>query len=274
MTGKAAMEFGDLPGLSIQDVMDQALIFLIVSLRFGAFLLAAPFFGSRMVPLPIRIVFTATLAAFLMGRVAVPSVDDLTTFRVLPIIAQELAIGLTAGLLLTILFSAVALAGEKVAATAGLSFAFQIDPNSGGQTPLISQIFTLFLTVVFLSLNGHIVAFAILIESYTFAPIGAGINYLALFQVGEVAGATMFATAARLMLPVVTVLFLVNITIGLITRSAPTLNLFSFGFPITLLAVFLLLFLFAAPLGFAFQDLVISALGDLGDLLRGAALGQ
>jgi hypothetical protein len=50
--------------------------------------------------------------------------------------------------------------------------------------------------------------------------------------------------------------------------------LFSFGFPITLLAVFLLLFLFAAPLGFAFQDLVISALGDLGDLLRGAALGQ
>ena len=45
MTGKAAMEFGNLPGLSIQDVMDQALSFLIVSLRFGAFLLAAPFFG-------------------------------------------------------------------------------------------------------------------------------------------------------------------------------------------------------------------------------------
>ena len=43
MTGKAAMEFGNLPGLSIQDVMDQALSFLIVSLRFGAFLLAAPF---------------------------------------------------------------------------------------------------------------------------------------------------------------------------------------------------------------------------------------
>ena len=52
MTGKAAMEFGNLPGLSIQDVMDQALSFLIVSLRFGAFLFAAPFFGSRIVPLP------------------------------------------------------------------------------------------------------------------------------------------------------------------------------------------------------------------------------
>ena len=268
------MGFNDPPGLSIQDIMDQALIFLVVSLRFGAFLLAAPFFGSRMVPLPIRIVFAASLAAFLLGRVSVPSIDDLTTVRVLPIIAQELAIGLSAGLLLTILFSAVALAGEKIAATAGLSFAFQIDPNSGGQTPLISQIYTLFLTVVFLSLNGHIVAFAILIESYTLAPIGAGINYSALFQVGEVAGATMFATAARLMLPIVMVLFLVNITIGVITRSAPTLNLFSFGFPITLISVFLLLFLSAAPMGYAFQDLVVSALEDLGDLLRGAALGQ
>ena len=84
----------------------------------------------------------------------------------------------------------------------------------------------------------------------------------------------MFATAARLMLPIVTVLFLVNIAIGVITRSAPTLNLFSFGFPITLFAVFMLLFLSAAPLGFAFQDLVSAALVDLGDLMRGAALGQ
>lgn len=268
------MDFGYLPGLDIQDVMDQALAFLIVSLRIGAFLLSAPFFGSRMIPLPVRIVFGASLAAFLLGRVAVPSIDDLTSLAVLPIIAQELALGLSAGLVLTILFAAVAIAGEKIAATAGLSFASQIDPNSGGQMPLVSQIFTLFLTVVFLSINGHLVAFAILIESYTFAPIGAGINYSALFQVGEIAGATMFETAARLMLPIVTVLFLVNITIGVITRSAPTLNLFSFGFPITLLAVFLLLFLSAAPLGFAFQDLIASALGDLSDLLRGAALGQ
>lgn len=266
--------FGYLPGLEIQDLMDQALIFLVLSLRIGSFLLAAPFFGSRMIPLPVRIVFTAALAAFLMGRVAVPAIDDLTTLRVLPIIAQELALGLSAGLLLTILFSAVALAGEKIAATAGLSFASQVDPNSGGQTPLVSQILTLFLTVVFLSLNGHLVAFAILMESYSFAPIGAGIDYAALFEVGETAGATMFATAVRLMLPIVTVLFLVNVSIGIITRSAPQLNLFSFGFPITLLAVFVLLFLSAGPLGYAFQDLVSNALNALDDLLRRAALGQ
>lgn len=268
------MGYGALPGLAIQDIMDQALIFLILLLRFGAFLLSAPFFGSRMISLPVRVVFSASLAAFLIGRVSVPPIEDLTSLLVLPIIAQELALGLSAGLLLTILFAAVALAGEKIAATSGLSFAFQIDPNSGGQMPLISQIFTLFLTIVFLSMNGHLVVFAIIIESYSFAPIGAGVNYEALFTVGELAGSTMFATAAQLMLPIVTVLFLVNIAIGVITRSAPTLNLFSFGFPITLFAVFILLFLSAVPLGFAFQDLVAAALLDLGDLMRGAVLGQ
>lgn len=266
--------FGELPGLALQALLDQALIFLILTLRIGAFLLSAPFFGSRMIPLPVRIVFSAALAAFLVGRVAVPTIDTLTTFRVLPIIAQEIAIGLSAGLLLTILFAAVALAGEKIAGTAGLSFAFQIDPNSGGQMPLVSQVFTLFLTVVFLSANGHLAAFAMLLESYNLTPIGTGTDYLQLLAIGEIAGGKMFVTATHLMLPIVTALFLVNITIGVITRSAPTLNLFSFGFPITLLAGFLLLLLYTAPLGFAFRDLVIEALDDLGDLLRGARLGN
>lgn len=268
------MGYGELPGLAIQDLMDQALIFLIVSLRIGAFLLSAPFFGSRMIPLPVRIVFSAALAAFLMGRVVVPPIEPLTTLSVLHIVAQELAIGLSAGLLLTISFAAVALAGEKIASTAGLSFAFQIDPNSGGQMPLIGQLFTLFLTIIFLSLNGHLVAFAILMESYNFMPIGAGVDYVTLFKLGENAGATMFATAAHLMLPIVTVLFLVNVSIGIITRSAPTLNLFSFGFPITLIVVFLLLFVSAEPLGFAFHDLITSTLSNLDDHLRGAAIGQ
>lgn len=266
------MGIGDLPGLAIQDIMNQALIFLIVSMRMGAFLISAPFFGSRMIPLQVRIVFSAAFSAFLMSRVTVPPIEALTMLSVLSIVAQELAIGLTAGLLLTIMFAAVALAGEKIAATAGLSFAFQIDPNSGGQMPLISQIFTLFLTIVFLSLNGHLMAFAIVMHSYNFMPIGAGVDYPSLFQAGEISGSTMFATAARLMLPIVTALFLVNVTIGIITRSAPTLNLFSFGFPITLLAVFVLLFMSTAPIGFAFQDLINNSLRDLGHHLRGAAI--
>ena len=70
----------------------------------------------------------------------------------------EIAIGLTAGLTLTIWFAAVLMAGEKIASSAGLGYAAQVDPASGGQTPVVSQILYLFLLVIFLSVDGHLLA--------------------------------------------------------------------------------------------------------------------
>merc|ERR1711965_1020841 len=84
----------------------------------------------------------------------------------------EIAIGLTAGLTLTIWFSAILLAGEKIAASAGLGFAAQVDPSTGGQTPVVSQILYLFLTVIFLSLDGHLIVIRIMLESYSMLPLG------------------------------------------------------------------------------------------------------
>lgn len=272
MTPDTAISFAGLPGQSMQGVMDLVLQFFILTLRIGAFAISAPFFGARLIALPTRIIFACGMAVFVMGRVAVPPVAELASFMVLPVIAQELAIGLTAGLVLNIFFGSVSIAGEKIASTAGLSFAAQVDPASGGQTPVLSQIFSLFLTAVFLSLNGHLFALGLMLESFRFLPVGEGVFYSGLLGAGSQAAGEMFATAARLMLPLVVVLFLVNVTIGLITRSAPQLNLFSFGFPITLITVFVLLFLATGPMGFAFQDVVNRALDLLDETLRGAVL--
>ena len=269
MTPATAIEFAGLPGQSLQGLMDLVLQFFIMSLRIGAFAIAAPFFGSRLIALPTRIIFACGMAVFVMGRISAPPVAELTSLALVPIIAQELAIGLVAGLVLNIFFGAVSIAGEKIASSGGLSFAAQVDPSSGGQTPVVAQIFSLFLTAVFLSLNGHLVALGLMVESYRMMPVGAGVFYDGLISAGETAAGEMFSTAARLMLPIVTVLFLVNVTIGLITRSAPTLNLFSFGFPITLMTVFVLLFLASGPIGFAFQDVATHSLDLLGETLRG-----
>ena len=83
----------------------------------------------------------------------------------------------------------------------------------------------------------------------------------------------MFALGAALMLPVVAVLLLVNIVIGVITRSAPQLNIFSFGFPLTMAATILLVFIFAPSLILSFADLVDEALLTLSDLLEAMADG-
>jgi flagellar biosynthetic protein FliR len=259
--------FGALPGLGMQGLIEVLLQFLAVSLRIGAFLIASPLFGARMVPLQVRIVATIAIAAFVFARIEPPEASMLTDLRVVGIVAQELAIGLAGGLVLTIVFSAASLAGEKIAATSGLSFAAQFDPNAGGQTPVLSQIFMLTLTMVFLALNGHLVAIGLVIESYRIIPIGSGVPLLPLAGAGVEAAGTMFALAATIMLPLVAILFMINIAIGIVTKSAPTLNLFSFGFPITLIAAFVLLFLAARPLGEAFADLTDTGLGSLRAML-------
>ena len=162
---------------------------------------------------------------------------------------------MTGGIVLSILFASVALAGEKIAASGGLGFAAQVDPNSGGQTPVVSQFLTLFLLTMFLSANGHLRLIEGLRQSFDIIPMGQPVSLMAMSQFVIDIGGEMFYLGALLMLPVVSILLLVNVTIGVVTRSAPALNFFSFGFPLTMMALFIVMYIYTKPLGFAIEDL-------------------
>ena len=168
-----------------------------------------------------------------------------------------------------IIFATAGLAGEKIAASSGLSFSMQVDPSGSGQTPVVSQILTLFCLVIFFSINGHLHVMALILESYEIVPIGAPLLWGMLIQSGIDAGGLMFSFAASIMLPIVAVLFIINLAIGIITKSAPQLNLFSFGFPITIFSVFVLITLSISPFAWAFSDLTDSITEFLGTLIQG-----
>ena len=133
------------PGISLQSLPLYFLLLLICSLRIGAFLISSPFFGSRMVPLPVRIVFSFGIGLWVLANISLPGQEILDGAGIVPIIMQEIFIGLVCGMILSICFGSVILAGEKIATTSGLAFASQVDPSSGAQSPVISQIFSLFL---------------------------------------------------------------------------------------------------------------------------------
>ena len=249
-------ELGALPGLELQELFTFLVLILIASLRVGAFLISAPFFGGRMVPLQIRIVFSFCLGFWILGTLQFPQQSVLVGPKLILIVMQEIFIGLTVGLVLNICFAAVSLAGEKIAATSGLAFASQVDPTGGGQSPVISQIFMLFLIVVFFSVNGHLIILGLIYKSFTLYPLGQLVNYGDLIAAGLSASDILFRSAAIIVLPIVIVLLFVNIAIGFITKSAPQLNLFSFGFPMTLIGAFLILFYSVDAISFAFKDLI------------------
>jgi len=151
---------GALPGLDLQFVMELLAGLFLASLRIGAFLIASPFFGGSAVPLQVRIIMAVLLGVAVVNNVTVPDWQSFTALTGIQVIMTELAIGIGSGLILTIWFSAVLLAGEKIASSAGLGFAAQIDPDSGGQTPVVSKTFSLFFDGDFLVMERAFDGFA------------------------------------------------------------------------------------------------------------------
>ena len=264
---------GPLPGVNLQFVMELLAGLFLASLRIGAFLIASPFFGGSAVPLQVRIIMAVLLGVAVVNTVEVPDWQAFTGLYGLQVILTELAIGISSGLILTIWFSAALLAGEKIASSAGLGFAAQIDPDSGGQTPVVSKTFSLFLTVIFLSWNGHLLVLRAVADSYTYLPVGAMPAFPVLIQSGIAAAGSMFLAATIIMLPLTAFLMAINLVIGVITRSAPQLNLFSFGFPISMIGIFVLLYLWVDVLGGAMDDLSHAAAENiqlvLGTMING-----
>ena len=255
-------------GTSLQSISVYLMLLMVSSLRIGAFLVASPFFGSRMIPLQVRIVFSIALGIGIMRHVEFPSLNILMGTSLLPIIFQEVFVGLACGMVLSICFSSVILAGEKIAATSGLAFAAQIDPTSGAQSPVISQIFQLFLLILFFSLNGHLVIFDLIYKSFDLLPIGSFYEFETLIEKSIRSSNSLYYNAVVIVLPIVSILFFMNLGIGFITKSAPQLNLFSFGFPLTILGTFFALYFSVDALQFVFSGLINEAIGYVKDILE------
>ena len=260
-------EVGALPGLSMQFVVQTLATVFLASLRIGAFLIASPFFGGSSVPIQVRIIMAVLLGVSVASNVSVPTWQSFDALTGVQVVLTELMVGIGSGLILTIWFSAALLAGEKIAASAGLGFAAQMDPDSGGQTPVVSKIFSLFLTVLFLSWNGHIFVLQTILDTYQFMPVGNVPNLKVLITGGLSAAGSMFAAATIIMLPVTGFLVAINLAVGVISRSSPQMNLFAVGFPISMIVVFVLLYMWVDVLGYSLTDLSQSGVDSVRSVL-------
>ena len=260
-------------GLNLNNIVTILPLFFLATVRVGSFVISSPLFGMRGVPTPIRVVISFILGLAVVNFSGLPSEDLLSSLNFIFIVLVEIAVGLTAGLIVTIWFSSVALAGEKMATSAGLGYAAQIDPQAGGQTPVVSVILNLFLIVLFVTLDGHLLMLRVFFESFSILPIGSMPPPMVLIGAGIKAAGSMFVAASLIMLPVVGIILMINVSAGIMTRSAPQLNLFSFVFPVTILGAFIILYFSTGTMALAFSDLIFSSIEALEDLMLGISDG-
>ena len=203
-------------------------------LRVSGFMLAIPVFGTRVVSPRIRIGLTALIALVIAPMLpAVPRVD-LLSVRSYVMAAEQLLIGVSMAFMMQILFQIFILAGQMIAMQMGLGFASMVDPSNGIFVAIISQFYLTLTTLVFLSMNGHLVAIEILVESFYVMPVSTQWQLGGFFDVAT-AGSWMFASALFVALPAVAAILVVNFAFGVMTRAAPQMNIISIGFPFTMM---------------------------------------
>jgi flagellar biosynthetic protein FliR len=188
----------------------------------------------------------------------------------LVVLAQQIVIGAVLGFALRITFAAVDVAGELIGLQMGLSFATFFDPSSGGQTPVITEFLGLLTALIFLALNGHLLALSVLAESFTLLPTSAAPIHAAAFSSLMTWSAILFSTGVLLSLPLITALLIANIALGVLARIAQQLNLFAVGFPVTLAVGFLVLMLSLPYIGVAMEGLFSQGFQSMGLIMRAA----
>jgi flagellar biosynthetic protein FliR len=209
--------------------------------RIGAMLMAMPIFGSQTIPVRLRVSLALLLTVLLTPALPEPPQVDVLSGIGLLITLQQVVIGVAMGFVLHMVFSALAQAGEKIAMSMGLGFAFMIDPQNGVNVPVVSQHYVILATLAFLAMDGHLVAIDILAQSFALLPVGVeGMSREALWQL-VLWGAHMYAGAVLIALPAVASIMIVNVALGVITRAAPQLNIFAVGLPMTIMLGFVLM---------------------------------
>lgn len=235
--------------------------FLPVLVRLATFWVAVPILGQGVPPIA-KVGFASLLALIVLPYVSAPPLP--AEPAVLGIrIAGEALVGLTLGYMVTLVFSAVYLAGQFVDVPMGFGMSHVIDPHSGMQVPLFAQFQHILAILIFFTINGHHALIQALVVSFDTVPIYGTAVGVGVVQFVLTAFSQLFVLALRIGIPIMGAIFLTDVTLGILARAVPQLNVFVVGFPIKI-AVGLLIYLAVLPV---YVGVIADVVGSSGELM-------
>lgn len=205
--------------------------------RILALIASAPVIGNPSLPASVKIGLGVLLTILVAPLIQPPAGIDPASASGLLILAQQVLIGLAMGFAMHVIFHAAELAGEFIGLQMGLGFATLYDASVPGFIPVLGQYLGVIMSLVFLSIDGHLLLLSSLTQSFEvlpLAPLSAPAGLRALLEWGG----SIFYYALALSLPLLAALLITNIGLAVLTRAAPQLNLFAVGFPLALLIGF------------------------------------
>ncbi|UNC91759.1 flagellar biosynthetic protein FliR [Candidatus Contubernalis alkaliaceticus] len=246
-------------------------VFVLIFVRVSSFFVTLPFLSYRGVPNLMKIFFGLVVSylIYLSGGYGLVEVPEGSAAYIL-YIAGEAMVGLGLGFVVILVFSAFRMMGQTIDVKLGLSMASILDPQFGSTVTLMGQFFYLFSLVLYLSVNGHHHLFLALSRSYLLIPVGgASFSGAVLKQVTELFYG-VFALAFQMAAPVIIVIIITDISLGLISKTVPQLQVFIVGLPLKIFLGLLVVYLsipYLEPLiGDIFQGIYTDIFKIMGSL--------
>lgn len=240
--------------------------FFLLFVRTGALVLFFPFFSHAQIPVVIKTALAMILAVFLLPLTPVVESQNISVeYLVLESLA-ELLFGLCAGGLLAICFAALSLAGEQISMVMGFSMANVMDPQTGVQSPLISNALTLIVLTAFLLFDGHHIVLQFIAASAKYLPLGGFVPSSNIWAYTAKSVVNMFLFGFVGAFPILALALMSDFIFGMLMKTMPQFNLLVVGFPIKIVVAFAVLMAIISAIIRLFTTLLTNILNDLPSL--------
>lgn len=217
--------------------------FLLPLCRVGAMFAFMTGIGAKTIPNRIKMGLAVMFTLLVMPVIPpVKHIDLMSAFTIIQVM-QQLTIGFAIGFISLIFINTFVQAGQILATQTGLGFSSLVDPASGVNVPSIGQFYLILATLLFWVYDGHLIMFQMIVFSFESLPIDGQWWDVSHYMTIAEFGGWIFATSLAIVLAPVTAMLVVNLAFGVMTRAAPQLNIFSLGFPVTMLAGLLIMWL-------------------------------
>ena len=203
-------------------------------MRIAAMVGTAPLLSESSIPARVKVGLAAMLTIIVMPTLGPLPTLATASWSALWIMGQQVFIGIALGLTMRIIFAAVQTAGEFVGLQMGLAFASFFDPGTGSNTAVLARLLNTITLLVFVAMNGHLLMLTGLLHTFEVLPIMGTELHVNGWGVLLEWSRQIVISGLLLALPVMVVLLTINLSLGILNRTAQQLSVFAVGFPISL----------------------------------------
>ncbi|MCL1939326.1 MAG: flagellar biosynthetic protein FliR [Desulfovibrionaceae bacterium] len=252
---------------------DTLMSFLLTLTRVSLVVFLLPFFGGDYIPVLVKAALALVMAMAVWPHLSFPgALFPSHPWNIALMVLGEAVLGLIMGLCVSFIFAGIQTGGEIMGFQMGFTMMTLADPASGNQASITSNLLHLVTLVVFLALDGHLHLLRALSGSFALVPPGSlRIGGALTGDILTLSGG-MFSLAVKIAAPAIAALFMVELTLALMGRAAPQMNLLTLGFPVKIAVGFFFMGIMFTTLSLHMEEIIIG-LGPMFDRIMALAGG-